>query len=139
MSCRMLAVAGLAVPLTLAVNAARADCFWGVGMAELDLVAVERAAPLAADRSLPLGPGAASWISGAEEDFAERALLAFGGTNAASEPDEAGAAVIEGRIVWARDRLSRAREQAALGDLEACAEALDQAREAIAGARAAFR
>jgi hypothetical protein len=134
--------AGLLVtilPLILAANGARADCLWDVGMAEQDLAGLERAAPLAADRSLPLGPGGPDRFSGSERDLAERSSLAYGeGGGGAADGTDAGG-IIEGRIVWARDRLEVARTSASRGDMDACAAALEQARTAISGARSAFR
>lgn len=134
---RAIAVAALIVPLAMAAGQARADCLWDIGMAERDLMSVERAAPLAADASLPLGPGDPDRFSGAEHDFADRAMLAFGeAPGAAGQPH---ADFVEGQIVWARDRLVAARRHASAGDMEACAASVDQARQAIALARAAFR
>lgn len=136
---RIVALAALAVPIVLATESARADCLWDARMAERDLMSLERAAPLAADRSLPLGPGGPDRFSGAEYDFAERAMLAFGASSLADENTDPRPEVIEEQVTRARNRLDAARSHVAVGDMQGCATALEEARQAIAGARAAFR
>lgn len=134
-------VAGL-VALAAGLEAApvRADCAWDIGLAEEELQLVERAAPLAGDPTLGLGPPGErqAFVAGGADPLAERAATqAF--PSADGESASAGGEAVERQLALGRTFLDRARRAQARGERELCYNAVSRAREALAEARAAFR
>ncbi len=134
----ILRAAALAAALGLFAGTAAANCQWDIGMAERDLGDIAVAAPLAAFPDLEIGPGTSSFISGSDRDLADRTRQAFAADKPLPEGGEDRYETVERGLADARVQLELARQHAARGDELACAEALDLARQALAGARAAF-